>query len=459
MNQSRAIVTGLPADRRKPMKTVVVAKQSLASYRWIFAFVIIELTCQVALLFETFAVLRIFVRSAAYLSSILLLIVLPRGAKSHPSGTFALVAFAIIAVSIGHPTTNSLMGALATLLFALTVYGPIFWVPRIRIDLKTVRTLFLIYWSFNLLSAIFGALQIYYPGRFDPVVSTAWASNVADALYITLADGTRMRRPMGLTDNPGGAAIGAAFSIIFGLAFLIDRPKPLFTLVLLAGVGVASFTLYLCQVRSLLVLTLVSLIALGLPFIVQRRPGRYLMIAVPIIGIALVAFTVAVSVGGEMTARRWSTLTDNDVGTVYSTNRGMFLNYTLSDLVPQYPFGAGLGRWGMVCAYFGDAYQPGSPPLWAEIQWTGWLYDGGVPLMIASGGALVVAFLTAIRLAVRIDDVRGREVYKWAAVLMGYTVGMIALTFSGCPFSSTAGVDFWLLSAVVFAASQQLPTV
>jgi hypothetical protein len=79
--------------------------------------------------------------------------------------------------------------------------------------------------------------------------------------------------------------------------------------------------------------------------------------------------------------------------------------------------------------------------------------------MIASGGALVVAFLTAIRLAVRIDDVRGREVYKWAAVLMGYTVGMIALTFSGCPFSSTAGVDFWLLSAVVFAASQQLPTV
>jgi len=458
MNEGRAIVTGLPADRRKPMKAVAAPVKDLETHRWIFAFVIIELACQVALLFETFAVLRIFVRSAAYLMSILFLFVLRRGAKSHPSSNFALGAIAIVAVSMGHPTTNSPAGALASLLFLLTMYGPIFWVPQIRIDLKTLQWLFLIYWAFNSMSAVFGALQVYYPGRFDPVVSTAWASNVVETLHITLADGTRVFRPMGLTDSPGGAAIGAAFSIIFAVAFLMERPNPLFALVLLASVAVSSFTLYLCEVRSLLLLALISVIALGLPSILQRRAGRYLIVAIPIIGLAIAVYTVAASVGGEMMVHRWATLIDNDAETVYSTNRGIFLSSTFSDLLPQYPLGAGLGRYGMVCAYFGDPYNSASPPLWAEIQWTTWLYDGGVPLMFVSVGALVTAFLTAVRAAKRVQDPRARDMYKWAGLLTGYTVGMIALTFSGCPFSSTPGIDFWLLNAAVFAAGQQVMT-
>jgi hypothetical protein len=77
--------------------------------------------------------------------------------------------------------------------------------------------------------------------------------------------------------------------------------------------------------------------------------------------------------------------------------------------------------------------------------------------MLLFAGALLVAFRTAIDLAGRVDDRPGRDLYKWATVMVGYTVGMIALTFTGCPFSSTAGVDFWLLNAVVFAASEQLP--
>jgi hypothetical protein len=455
---TRAIPTGLPGERRtKALKAVVVEEFRYNDTKWIYAFVLLELACQISLLFETFSVLRVFVRSAAYLASVFLLFVLRRGPRPHPSGTLAAAAIALVALSTVHPNTNSMAGALAALFFTVTVVGPIFWVPRIRVDVTTVRWLFLIAWSFNSLSAFFGVLQVYYPGRFDPVISTAWASNVVQVLHITLADGTTVRRPMGLTDSPGGAGIGAAFSIILGVGFLLDRPNILFRLILLATVGFSSFALYLCQVRAALVMTVISVLALAMPFLYQRRAVGYVKVVAPMLALATFAFTMAVSVGGKSVTGRLSTLVDNDVETVYYTNRGVFLSATLTDLLPAYPLGAGLGRCGMPYANFGDPYKVGCGPLWAEIQWTEWLYNGGVPLMLLFAGALLVAFRTAIDLAGRVDDRPGRDLYKWATVMVGYTVGMIALTFTGCPFSSTAGVDFWLLNAVVFAASEQLP--
>jgi|HubBroStandDraft_2_1064218.scaffolds.fasta_scaffold04005_4 hypothetical protein len=458
LNQDRAIITGLHADRReaKPLKAPITETFKLQRSHWILTFVVIELTCQISLLFPTFAVLRVFVRSAAYLTAILYLFVIPRGSKNHPSSAWAMLAWFIVAVSIVHPDTNSVGGGLATLGIYITVLSPIFWVPRIRIDVSTLRLLFMIYWLFNSLSALMGAVQIYYPGRFDPVVSTAWTENVVQALHITLADGTRVFRPMGLTDSPGGASIGAAISIIFAVAFLLDKPSPLFAVVLLASVGVSCFTMYLCQVRSMLAMVVASLLALSLPFVTQRRVGRYLWIVIPIAGIAVAAYVKAASVGGQALTTRWTTLVNDDVETVYYTNRGFFLANTLTELLPKYPFGAGLGRWGMAYAYFGDPYKVGAGPIWAEIQWTGLLFDGGVLLMFAFAASLVTALATAIRLGSRVDDRHGRELYKWATVLVGYAVGFTALTFNCCPFSSTGGVDFWLLNAAVFAASEQL---
>jgi hypothetical protein len=205
-------------------------------------------------------------------------------------------------------------------------------------------------------------------------------------------------------------------------------------------------------------MTIISLIALGLPFVYQRRATRYLWLGIPVVAVGIAAFAVAVSVGGEAVTGRLSSLTENDASTVYYNNRGVQLQYGVTYMLPQYPFGAGLARWGMIYAYFGDPYNSASRPIWAEIQWNGWILDGGVPLVLAFAGALVVAFVTAFRLAIRIDDTPGRDVYKWATVMVGYTVGIIALTFNSCPFISTMGVDFWLLAAAVFAAADQLRT-
>ena len=54
---------------------------------------------------------------------------------------------------------------------------------------------------------------------------------------------------------------------------------------------------------------------------------------------------------------------------------------TFNELLFEYPLGAGLGRWGMAAGYFGSSRELATP-VWAEIQFTGWMIDGGV-LMIA----------------------------------------------------------------------------
>jgi hypothetical protein len=157
-------------------------------------------------------------------------------------------------------------------------------------------------------------------------------------------------------------------------------------------------------------------------------------------------------VGGDQVTSRFATLLEGDPATVYYSNRGLFLHHTLTELLPKYPMGAGLGRWGMVASYFGET---SAHALWAEVQWTAWLYDGGLALMVAYPLAIAVALWTALRIARRPDGLNG-ELQKWASVLFGYGVGVFATTFSACTFESTFGIDFWILNVTVFAASVEL---
>ena len=87
----------------------------------------------------------------------------------------------------------------------------------------------------------------------------------------------------------------------------------------------------------------------------------------------------------------------------FREQRGAFLTYTVSELLYEFPFGAGLGRWGMMHVYFGDATLWQAPPIHVEIQPTGWLLDGGVLLWVAMGGALVMAIRTTYLVAVHAD--------------------------------------------------------
>ena len=112
--------------------------------------------------------------------------------------------------------------------------------------------------------------------------------------------------------------------------------------------------------------------------------------------LVVASFTWAVAVGGESVVERFQSILDVGVVQSYQENRGIFLSYTLQELLYEYPFGAGIGRWGMMTAYFGDPTNWQFPSLWAEIQPTGWLYDGGILLWVFYGGAIVQRYLSHV---------------------------------------------------------------
>jgi hypothetical protein len=424
--------------------------------RW-FLYAVIggEFLCQIALLSPSLAKGRVFLRVAAFGSSLIMFFALRRRALAHPASRFAVIALVTIAASIPRPDSDSVWAGVAALFLHLAILAPLFWVPRIAIDAKTVRRVFLCYWLYNTASALVGALQVYYPGQFQP----AFASNLEDSyiqgLQVTLSTGLSMLRPMGLTDTPGGAAMAGFYCVLLGIGFLMDRSRLWFKIVVVVSMALGLFVLYLCEVRSVAVMLAISILALGVPLLAQRRVGRYAFLIAVVSTVAVFGFMLALSVAEKHVTDRFLTLFESDPGTVYYENRGGFLKYTFYELLPQYPLGAGLGRWGMIHGYFADSRNH-IETLWAEIQWTAWLYDGGIPLMLAYGAAVVTALLTALRIASRPDGAGG-EIQKWATVLFAYSVGALALTFNSPMFEGTSGVDFWLLSATVFAASQQAP--
>ena len=450
-------IAGDPALRRglvreRPQR---LASRVLAAPTWLFAYFFVEVACQIALLFPAFAGARIVFRSAAFVASLLGIVLLRASGEAHPARKVAVFAVWILGLSIFHPMTSSILVGIATTLLNLAIIAPLFWVPSVRIDASTVRRLLYAFWALQAASAAVGALQVYFPGSFVPATASVLSDESVGALQITLANGARIPRPMGLTDTPGGAGIGAAYCVVLAAGLLLDRPRLWLRAVLIAGMGIGCFTLYICQVRSMLVMALISLIAMGALLVAQGRFGRLATTAVLLASAAGVAFLFAVSIGGDAVTGRLSTLIEESPTTVYYSNRGFFLTYTFADLLPEYPLGAGLGRWGMMRTYFGSAFDMASPPIWAEIQWTGWLLDGGVPLMLVEAVCLLLALSESTRIALR-KDLASQELGRFACMLAGYSVGAVAMSFNSCPFSSTLGVDFWLLNATLFAASRQL---
>jgi hypothetical protein len=332
----------------------------------------------------------------------------------------------------------------------LAIIGPVFWVPRLAVSGEIFQRLLLSFWFFYLASATVGVLEVLLPGWFQPTLSTVIESHGADyvdSLQIELASGDVIFRPMGLTDVPGGAAQGGLYAVLFGMGAL--QARRLFRGA--HGLGLVSLLvgamcLYLCHVRALLVMTGICVAAMTAILALSGRFSRLLGVGVGTLSAALVAFVLAESVGGESMLARLSTLIEADAGTVYYVNRGVFLEDTINNLLPMYPLGAGLGRWGMMGRYFGS----GMETIFVEIQWTGWLLDGGVPLILAYVAALVSVGAATFRIAIR--PAQGGPA-TWAPTIVAYNIGALALCFNYAVFIGTAGIEFWLLNATLLRAT------
>jgi uncharacterized YccA/Bax inhibitor family protein len=167
-------------------------------------------------------------------------------------------------------------------------------------------------------------------------------------------------------------------------------------------------------------------------------------------------FGWAIAVGGTSTLDRINTLFAGSAGEVYHQNRGHFLEHTIDNLLPQYPFGAGLGRWGMMNAYFGDPQNMDAQPIWVEIQWTAWLLDGGILLIIAYVAVILVACYTAYKIAINRNL---GDFGLWGGLILSYNIGAIATCFNYPLFISQGGMEFWLLNTALFVAANHHQSV
>ncbi len=308
-------------------------------------------------------------------------------------------------------------------------------------------------------------MQVYFPARFQFAVSTVVQGNGAGYLamqHFQNAYGESVFRPMGLTDTPGGAAAAGFFTVLFAAAFFLLDQRRRMQIVSAAAMLVGMVAIYLSQVRVMLVMEMVCMLTfltlmgwraarVSNPMLGRRIGNKRLAYLTGLMALAAVGgFTWAVGVGGTAITDRVNSLTEENPGEVYQKNRGQFLAYTVDEVLPNYPLGAGPGRWGMMFYYFGDPGNSKNPGLWAEIQWTGWLYDGGIALVLVYALAIALAFRVSYKIAL---NERSAELAILAALVFAYDVGVLAATFDSCFFIGGGGLDFWMLNAMLFNAA------
>jgi hypothetical protein len=420
---------------------------------WIIGYLVFVFICQLLLLIPALSPVRVVLRTAAFGASLALVALLPaKPNRLHPAIWAAGAVLGIVGIALIHPLTNTFLSGLAELMMYAAILAPLLWVAGVKVDAQGFGRMLFVLWGFHTISALVGVLQVYFPGRFEPSLSSVILSQgdwYVEDLKITLANGMRTFRPMGLSDTPGGAAGSGFYAVLLGAALLVWEKKwwmkPAFIASMLGGM----FCLYLSQVRVMLVMTGICLLVFMGLMALRGQIGKVLGLGVAVVALVLVSFSWAVAVGGDAATKRLSQLIASDPGKVYYSNRGHFLEDTVTILVPEFPLGAGLGRWGMMNYYFGDNSDPNKAMIWAEIMWTGWVLDGGIPLVLAYVLAIGVGFWWAGKVAL---DRSHPELGIWGALVFAYNAGALAVTFNSPLFLSQGGLEFWLLNAALFGA-------
>lgn len=355
---------------------------------------------------------------------------------------------ALLALMLFHPETSSVVAGLAHMGVYFAVLAPLFWAPEF---VKSPEQLARILWILLLCSganAVVGVLQVYDPARWLPAefsrVMTSSSVGLGAVTYVG-ANGVRIVRPPGLFDTPGAVAGPAMFATLLGLVFAVSAIPGWKRALSLAMAGAGLAAIYLSQVRVSLVATVAMLAAYAVVGFRQRRSARASQFAI-LAGVVVVgSLSAAVALGGTAITERVYSLFASDPLSVYQGARGSQLTFTFFELLFQYPVGAGLGRWGMAAMYFGGG-NPNSPSIWAEIQFTGWMIDGGVLMVTIYLGALAAVTVSQYRLAMLTHFPR---LAVCAAVILAAGLGPAITILSFTPFVAQIGIQYWFLAGAL----------
>lgn len=365
---------------------------------------------------------------------------------AHRAYPWVAAVMGLLTIMLSSPYTSSLVGGLAHMMVYFAVMSPLFWAPVfVRTPEHLARLLAIVLICSGINSAV-GVLQVYDPARWMPAelsrIVTEGAIGLGAVTYMG-PNGQVIIRPPGLFDTPGAVAgpgmFAALLGVIFGLSPIAAWKRA--GSFALAAAGIAA--IYLSQVRISLVVTLLMFGLYAAILVRQRRAAKATAFAMLAAGVVVGSFVVAVTLGGTSIMNRFMTLFSDDPLAVYYRARGVQLDITFSQLLFDYPLGAGLGRWGMAAAYFGSTTLPG---LWAEIQITGWMIDGGVAMIALYVGALVAAARSQYRLAIQ-----GRypRIAVCAGVVFAANLGIAAMVFSFTPFVTQIGIQYWFLTGAL----------
>jgi hypothetical protein len=428
-----------------------------ADWGWLEIFVLVQVLWGVLLFVPGSQNYRIYIRGFPFAASLIALgaCLRSRGADSGAPGARWIVASLMLMVaSLAHPATWLISGV-AQVVFQLSIAAPVFWTARSWMTNERLERVLLLVFGANFLSAALGLLQVYYPQTFMPPEFSRLAlrlnADIVGSLTYIGADGREIVRPPGLSDLPGGAAVSATITALLGFAFATrSRTTHQLRLYFIGAAVIGLTVVYLTHVRSMLVMICVCMLASGAVRLRQGRVAHSVWVVGSSAALVIASFIWAVAVGGDSVVDRFQSMLDVGVVQSYRDNRGLFLTYTLQELLYEYPFGAGVGRWGMMSTYFGDATNWQFPALWAEIQLTGWLYDGGVLLWVFYAGAIA----TAVRYTYTIAGSSETHLSDLATMVLSVQVLVIGLCFTGPVFNTQMGIVFWLLSASVYGAER-----
>lgn len=376
----------------------------------------------------------------------------PKASRS-PMQPWVAAVMSLLGLMLFHPETSSLTGGVAHMAVYFAVLAPLFWAPEF---VKTPEQLARVLWILLLCSganAAVGVLQVYNPARWLPAEFSRIVTSSEMALgSVTFvgAQGQRIVRPPGLFDTPGAVAGPAMFAALLGLVFAVSAiPTWKRALSLgIAGAGLAA--IYLSQVRVSLVAAMVMMAAYTLVSMRQGRAGRASQFGILAGGIVVMSLSLAVALGGTAISDRVSSLFADDPLSVYQGARGAQLTYTFVELLFQYPLGAGLGRWGMAAGYFGTNLN--AVPIWAEIQVTGWMIDGGVLMVALYTGALAATTLSQYRIA---QATQYPRLAVCAAVVLAAGLGPALMVISFTPFVAQIGIQYWFLAGALHGVASR----
>ncbi|HUS25269.1 MAG TPA: hypothetical protein VM369_10000, partial [Candidatus Binatia bacterium] len=117
-------------------------------------------------------------------------------------------------------------------------------------------------------------------------------------------------------------------------------------------------------------------------------------------------------------------------------------------LLDQYPLGAGVGRWGMMNTYFGNPFDDAAPPIYVEIQLTGWLLDGGMLMWLIYGGAILGSLWYAFTLTAAPDE----HLSEVAIIVLTLQAHILVMAMGAPVFNTQQGILFWALAAMLHGA-------